>query len=318
MNEIVDLRSDTVTRPSPGMRAAIAAAEVGDDVLGDDPTVLRLQERVARLLGKEAALFVPSGSMANLVAIRGWTQPGDEIIADVTVHSYNYESAGPAAIGGCSFRLMNGPRGIFSAADVEAAIRPPDSHFPHTRLVIIENTTNRGGGSIWPVETVAAVGAAAHRHGLVLHIDGARLLNACVAGKLKPTDYTQHADSVSICFSKGLGAPIGSIVAGPKDFIGARIACARCSAAACGRWGFWPRRRITRWITTSSGWPKIMPTHAGWRRRLPSCRAFGLIRATWRPISSCSRLRDRRPSSSGACTGRAYGCSRPGRGRCGR
>lgn len=218
-SDIVDLRSDTVTRPSPGMRAAIAAAEVGDDVLGDDPTVLRLQERVARLLGKEAALFVPSGSMANLVAIRGWTQPGDEIIADVTVHSYNYESAGPAAIAGCSFRLLNGPRGIYSAADVEAAIRPPESHFPRTRLVIIENTTNRGGGSIWPVETVAEVGATAHRHGLILHIDGARLLNACVARKLDPVEYTRHADSVSICFSKGLSAPIGSIVAGPKDFI---------------------------------------------------------------------------------------------------
>ncbi len=215
----VDLRSDTVTRPSPGMRAAIANAEVGDDVLGDDPTVNRLQERMAAMLGKEAALFVPSGSMANQVSIRSVCEPGDEIIIDETTHSYNYEAAGPAALSGVSMRIIPGQRGIFNAAQVEAAVRPLGAHFPHSRLVIIENTNNRGGGSIWPLETVADIRPVADRHGLHVHMDGARLMNACVATGRKPTEYTQHVDSVSLCFSKGLGAPVGSIVAGPQPFI---------------------------------------------------------------------------------------------------
>lgn len=217
--DVVDLRSDTVTRPSAGMRAAIAAAEVGDDVLGDDPTVNRLQEEMARRLGKEAALFMPSGSMANQVAIRAATEPGDEIIASVHTHSYNYEAGAPAALSGCSLRLLDGRRGMFSGADVVAAIRPQDSHFARSRLVIVENTNNRGGGSVWPVERVAEVAAAARDHGLHVHLDGARLYNACVARGVEPTDYTQRVDSVCVCFSKGLGAPVGSILAGSHDFI---------------------------------------------------------------------------------------------------
>lgn len=219
MATVIDLRSDTVTRPSPAMRQAIANAEVGDDVFGDDPTVNRLQERMAGLLGQETALFVPSGSMANQVCIRAVTEPGDEIILDVNTHSYNYEAAAPAALSGCSVRVIHGQRGVFTARDVEAAVRPQGAHFPRSRLVIIENTNNRGGGTIWPLTTVAEVAASARRHGLHVHLDGARLLNACVATGLKPTDYTQHADSVSLCFSKGLGAPVGSIVAGPRPFI---------------------------------------------------------------------------------------------------
>jgi threonine aldolase len=219
MPNFVDLRSDTVTRPSPAMRAAIAAADVGDDVFGDDPTVNRLQERMAGFLGKAAALFVPSGSMANQVAIRSVTEPGDEIILDINTHSYNYEAGGPAALSGCSVRIIQGQRGVFGGRDVEAALRPRTSHFPQSKLVIIENTNNRGGGTVWPLETVAEVAAVAHRNELHVHLDGARLLNACTATGLKPTDYTQHADSVSMCFSKGLGAPIGSIVAGTKAFI---------------------------------------------------------------------------------------------------
>ncbi|MGD8452909.1 MAG: low-specificity L-threonine aldolase [Phycisphaerae bacterium] len=216
---IVDLRSDTVTRPSAEMRAAIAAAEVGDDVLGDDPTVLRLQEHMAGLLGQEAALFVPSGTMANQVAIRAATEPGDEIILDAGTHSFNFEAGGPAALAGCSMRVIQGERGIFTAAQVAAAVRPADHHFPRSRLVIIENTHNRGGGTVWPVATVRDVAEAARRQGLHVHIDGARLLNACVAAGVDPTDYTRHADSVSLCFSKGLGAPVGSIVAGRAAFI---------------------------------------------------------------------------------------------------
>lgn len=219
MPSIVDLRSDTVTRPSPAMREAIARAEVGDDVLGDDPTINRLQEYMAAMLGKAAALYVPSGSMANQVAIRSVTEPGDEVICDITTHSYNYETGGPAALSGVSMRLLDGRRGIFSAADVRSAIRPNNAHFPRSRMVIIENTNNRGGGAVWPLNAVQEISATAREFGLHLHIDGARLMNACVAAGLKATDYTQHADSVSLCFSKGLGAPVGSIVAGPQAFI---------------------------------------------------------------------------------------------------
>lgn len=220
MRNIVDLRSDTVTRPSPAMRNAIANAEVGDDVLGDDPTVNRLQERMAAFLGKEAALYVPSGSMANQVAIRAVCEPGDEIIADITTHSYNYEVGAPAALSGCSLALIHGKRGLFTPRDVEASLRPIGTHFPRSRMVIVENTNNRGGGAVWPVPAVAGVRAVADRHNLHLHIDGARLMNACVATGLKPTEYTIYADSVSMCFSKGLGAPVGSIVAGTKEFVG--------------------------------------------------------------------------------------------------
>jgi threonine aldolase len=215
----VDLRSDTVTRPTPAMRAAMAAAEVGDDVFGDDPTVNRLQQRVAALLGQEAALFVPSGTMANQLAIRSVCEPGDELILDQTTHSYNYEAGGPAALAGVSVALMSGPRGLFTPDQVAALVRPQDDHFPRSRMVIIENTNNRGGGSVWPVESVAAIRPAADRHGLHVHLDGARLMNACVARGLKPTDYTRHVDSVSLCFSKGLGAPVGSILAGRREFI---------------------------------------------------------------------------------------------------
>lgn len=216
---IVDLRSDTVTRPTPAMLQAMMSAEVGDDVLGDDPTVLRLQERAARLLGKEASLFTPSGSMANQLAIRSVTEPGDELIIDATTHCYNYETGAPAAISGCSFRILNAPRGIFSGDDVRAALRPDACHFPHSRMVILENTNNRGGGSVWSVDQVADVAKAAHELGLHVHMDGARLMNACVATSRDPIDYTRHVDSVSLCFSKGLGAPVGSVIAGPKAFI---------------------------------------------------------------------------------------------------
>lgn len=215
----VDLRSDTITRPSAGMRAAIAAAEVGDDVLGDDPTAIQLQERMASFLGKEAALYVPSGSMANQVAIRSATEPGDEIICDDSTHSYNFEGGGPAALAGVGIRPISSPRGIFTAANVEALVRPENVHHPRSRMVIVENTNNRGGGSIWPPENVADIREVADRHSLHVHMDGARLMNACVGSGRKPTDYTQHVDSVSMCFSKGLGAPIGSIVAGTKPFM---------------------------------------------------------------------------------------------------
>jgi len=216
----VDLRSDTVTRPSAGMRRALAEAPVGDDVFGDDPTVNRLQERVAKLMGMEAALFLPSGTMANQVALRALTQPGDQIIAHADSHVYQYESGAPAALAGCSFCLLPGRRGIFEVDALRQAVRPDDSHYPHSALVVVENTHNRGGGAVWPLERVDQVCEAAHTLGLATHIDGARLLNACVKTGHAPAAYARHFDTVSTCFSKGLGAPVGSALAGSAKLIG--------------------------------------------------------------------------------------------------
>lgn len=220
MNQpIVDLRSDTVTRPTPAMRDAMARAEVGDDVLGDDPTVIRLQERIAEIMGKPAACFVPSGTMANQVAIRAQTEHGDEIIAHEDSHIIHYETGGPAALSGCMVHPLRGPAGLFDVADVTGAVRPANAHAPVSRLLVIENTHNRGGGSIWPLNRVEQVAHAARGLGLKLHLDGARLWNACAATGHRPDEYARHFDTVSCCFSKGLGAPVGSAVCGPADVI---------------------------------------------------------------------------------------------------
>jgi threonine aldolase len=215
----IDLRSDTITVPTPAMRQAMASAEVGDDVFGDDPTVLKLEARVAELLGKEASLFTVSGTMANQLALRSHTESGDEILVDANAHIYYYETGGPAALAGVMCRCLPGVRGIFTAADVEAALRPADQHFPPTKLVCIENTHNRGGGSIWPLETLREVAEVSRRHGLRMHLDGARLWNASIATGIAERDYAAHFDSVSVCFSKGLGAPVGSALCGSREFI---------------------------------------------------------------------------------------------------
>jgi threonine aldolase len=216
---VIDLRSDTVTRPTPGMRRAIADAEVGDDVLGDDPTVLRLQERIAKIMGKEAACFVPSGTMANQTAIRAQTEPGDEVIAHKDSHIIHYETGAPAALSGCMIRPLDGPRGLFDADDVAAVVRPRTIHFPASQLVVVENTHNRGGGSIWPMEQIVRVTKKAQELGLRRHLDGARIWNACIATGTAPSDYAKHFDTVSCCFSKGLGAPAGSAVCGDEKTI---------------------------------------------------------------------------------------------------
>ena len=215
----IDFRSDTITQPTPAMRDAIAHAEVGDDVFGDDPTVHQLETRVAALLGKEAALFTPSGTMANQLALRVHTEPGDEILLHKEAHIYYYESGGPAALAGLMCRLLPGDRGIFTAAQLQAALRPADLHFPPAKLVCIENTHNRGGGSIWPIEQINEVASLAKSQGLRLHLDGARLWNASVATGIAERDYAAPFDSVSVCFSKGLGAPIGSALCGTRQFI---------------------------------------------------------------------------------------------------
>jgi threonine aldolase len=215
----IDLRSDTVTKPSAGMREAMARAEVGDDVYGEDPTVNRLQERVAALLGKEAALFVPSGTMANQVALGALTRPGDEVICDENAHCIAFEGGALSALWGVQPRTLPARRGLLEPDAVEAAIRPPNDHFPRPAVVELENTHNRGGGAVYPLDRVAALASVALRHGLALHMDGARLWNACAATGVAPAAYAAHATTVSVCLSKGLGAPVGSVVCGSRDVI---------------------------------------------------------------------------------------------------
>lgn len=219
MTDMIDLRSDTLTRPTPGMRAAMASAEVGDDVFSEDPTVNRLQERVAGMLGKEAALFVPSGTMSNQVCVRAHTQPGDELLCEATCHIYQYEQGGAAVLSGVTCRTLEGDYGILDLSQLEDKIRPNNEHLVRTRLVCLENTHNRGGGRIYPMEKIEAISTWARQNGLAMHMDGARLWNAVVASGIPARDWARHFDSVSVCFSKGLGAPVGSALAGPKDFI---------------------------------------------------------------------------------------------------
>lgn len=215
----IDLRSDTVTVPTDAMRAAMARAEVGDDVFGEDPTVNRLQEAVAALLGKEAGLFVPSGTMANQVALGALTRPGDEIICDAQAHCIAFEGGALAALWGVQPRAIAAPRGLLDAAAVEAAIRPPADHYPRTRVIEVENTHNRGGGAVYPLPQLQALGAMARARGLDLYLDGARLWNACAASGVAPAAYAAEATLVSTCLSKGLGAPVGSVICGPKALI---------------------------------------------------------------------------------------------------
>ncbi len=216
---IVDLRSDTVTQPTNGMRDAMMQAPLGDDVWGDDPTVNALQERCALMFGKEDACFVPSGTMANQIAIRCHTQPGDEIIVHEDAHIVHYEAGGAAALSGCSFALASGDRGFFTSEDVRSLFRPDDSHFGQSKLVAIENTNNRGGGSIWPLEQLDDVCKTAHSLHLNTHLDGARIWHAIVESGHDAKTWVQSFDTISACFSKGLGCPAGSIVVGDKDTI---------------------------------------------------------------------------------------------------
>ena len=215
----IDLRSDTVTRPTPAMRAAMDQAEVGDDVYGEDPTVNALQARLASVLGKEAALFTPTGTMANQVAVGVHTSPGDEVLCDQTAHVFVWEGGGLARLWGVTARPLPGEHGLISAAQLSGKIRPDDGHYSRTRLVSLENTQNRGGGRVHPIEDVVAISAWAKTHGLAMHLDGARLFNAVVASGIPAHEWAAHFDTVSVCFSKGLGAPVGSALAGTADLI---------------------------------------------------------------------------------------------------
>lgn len=218
MNPIIDLRSDTLTQPTAAMRSAMAQAPVGDDVWGEDPTVAQLQERSADLLGKPAALFVPSGTMANQIALLTHCDRADEVFVGEGNHSLYYESGAGPAWAGVTFTVV-GRHGLFTAEQLVDTIRPHDQHFPRPRLVTIENTHNRSGGRVFPQSDVAAIAEAAHSRGLSLHLDGARVWNASVATGTPPATLCGPVDSVSACFSKGLGAPVGSILAGDKEFV---------------------------------------------------------------------------------------------------
>ncbi len=220
MTEIrINLYSDTQTRPTSGMRAFMSQAEVGDEQMKEDPTVNRLVEMVCDLLGKEDAIYLPSGTMCNEIAFRVHCRPGDEIIMDRTAHPWHFETGGPAALSGAMIQPLAGTRGIYSAAQVEAGIRPADNHSPRSRVLSVEQTTNMGGGAVWPLETVREVCAVAKQHGLACHMDGARLMNAVVASGVPARDYAAPFDSVWLDFSKGLGAPVGAALAGSKAFI---------------------------------------------------------------------------------------------------
>ena len=216
----IDLRSDTVTKPSVAMRQAMSEAEVGDDVFKEDPTANMLQEKAAKILGKAAAVFVCSGTMANQLSIKAHTQAGDEIIAELNSHVFNVEAAAPAALSGVQVFPIKSKRGIMNASQIENAIRPiGDPHYAKTRLICLENTHNRGGGAVYPYENMIEIHQLAKANDILIHIDGARIFNASVATGINVKEYARLCDSISFCLSKGLGCPVGSIIAGSKEFI---------------------------------------------------------------------------------------------------
>lgn len=219
MIEMIDLRSDTVTKPTEDMRKAMAAAEVGDDVYGEDPTVNRLQELAAEILGKEDALLVTSGTQGNQVSLLTHCPPGSEAIIEAEAHIYYYEAGAAAALAGVQFYTLKGERGALSAEQVAEAVRPDNIHFPPTSLICLENTHNRAGGAVYPLEKLEAVYRLATAKGIPVHMDGARLFNAAVASGVAARKIAACADTVQICLSKGLGAPVGSLIAGPHEWI---------------------------------------------------------------------------------------------------
>lgn len=215
----IDLRSDTMTKPTAAMRQAIALAEVGDDMMGEDPTVAALEERTARLLGMEAALFVPSGTMANQIAIGVHAGPGEEVLCDPTSHIVLWEGGGVARLSGVSTQTVKPANGLLTLEDLQGKVRSDDCHYSTTRVVSLENTQNRAGGRVHVFDEVARISKWARAEGLAMHLDGARLMNAVVASKIAANAWGELFDSVSLCFSKGLGAPVGSAIAGSSAFI---------------------------------------------------------------------------------------------------
>jgi threonine aldolase len=220
MEKYIDLRSDTVTRPSAEMRKVMYEAEVGDDVFQEDPTVNALQEYAAELLGKEAALFVSSGVMGNQICLNVLTNPGDEVLCEKDCHIFNYESGSPAKLSGIQLFPIDGKAGVITPAEVEPFIRPLSAYYmPRTKVIEVENTHNRAGGTIQPLDNIVQLAKLAKKYNLYYHLDGARIWNASVATGIPVKEYAKHFDTISCCLSKGLGAPVGSIIAGSKEFI---------------------------------------------------------------------------------------------------
>ncbi len=218
--KIVDLRSDTVTKPSKEMREAMFSAEVGDDVFGEDPTVNELQEVVARMFDKEAGLYIPSGTMGNQLAVKTHTHPGNEIILEADAHIFKYEAGAAGMLSGVITKILHGVNGVLTAEQIDHSVnRTDDIHAAPTGMIALENTHNRAGGTIYPMEEIKKISEVAHRRNIPLHLDGARIMNACVATNIKPMEYGRYFDSISICLSKGLGAPVGSVLVGTKNFI---------------------------------------------------------------------------------------------------
>ncbi|MBI5403655.1 MAG: low-specificity L-threonine aldolase [Ignavibacteriae bacterium] len=215
----IDLRSDTITKPSKEMRQAMFDAEVGDDVFSEDPTVNKLQEKCVEISGKEKALYVPSGCMANQLAVKAHTQPGDEVICESECHIFNYETAAPAILSNVQMMTVRGEYGVMQLEEIKKFVRTKEYYFPRTRLICLENTHNRAGGVIQPIEVIKEISEFAKEIGIMMHMDGARIFNASIETGISVKEYSSYFDSISFCFSKGLGAPVGSILCGPADFI---------------------------------------------------------------------------------------------------
>ena len=239
MSKEINLISDTITRPTPEMLEAMMQAEVGDDVFGADPTANRLQEKIADLFGMEAALFFPSGTMANQTAIKLHTQPGEQMICDKWAHVYNYEGGGASFNSGVSCKLIDGHRGMFTAEQVEASINPPDDyHQAQTRLVAVENTTNKGGGACWSFDELIKIEKVCRKHGLGYHLDGARLFNALVKKGEDPRTYGKVFDTISVCLSKGLGTPVGSVLLSDEKTINRAVRIRKLFGGAMRQVGY--------------------------------------------------------------------------------
>jgi threonine aldolase len=284
----IDLYSDTQTRPSDAMRRAMAEAPVGDEQRGEDPTVNRLCIMVAELLGKEAAMFLPSGTMCNEIAILVHCRPGDEIIADGTAHIIIAEGGGPAAFAGAMLRTLDGVRGIYQPAQVEAAIRDDGRYSPNSRMVVVEQTSNFGGGTIWPLATIEAVGEATRRHGLAYHMDGARLFNAVVSSGVTALDYAAPFDSLWVDLSKGLGCPVGAVLAGSKAFIDKAWRWKQRMGGAMRQAGIIAAAGVYALEHNVERLADDKPTRAASPIGSPSCRVSPSIPKRWRPISSSS------------------------------
>ena len=283
---VIDLRSDTITQPTNAMRRAMAEAELGDDVYGEDPTINRLEETAAARLGKEAGLFVVSGSMGNLVSALSWCNRGDEAIMGADAHLLVNELGAIAAFGGVQMRpIPNDHRGLMTPEAIEATISPPGL-FPRTALLCLENTHNRGNGAAFTVEQLRPVVEVARAHSMAVHMDGARIFNASVALGVPAAELASVADSVTFCLSKGLSCPVGSVVCGSREFITRARHMRKMVGAECGRPGYWRRRGSWRSIRWWTGWRRTTRTQSGWRRGWPACPESSSTRATSRRTSS--------------------------------